>query len=108
KDPFMTSRARITPRPARLAVATAAVSALLLTSCGADASDSPDDAQSSGGTLHYALGADPPTLDIQQTTAGVVSTVAYNVVEFLYVRDSDGENVPMLAKSAELGDDGLT
>ncbi|GAA2395804.1 ABC transporter substrate-binding protein [Nonomuraea africana] len=89
------------------------VSALLLVSaCGGardKATESGDaGAPRQGGTLHYALGADPPTLDIQQTTAGVVATVAYNVVEFLYVRDEAGANIPMLAEKAEPDGDSRT
>lgn len=61
-----------------------------------------------GGTLQYALGADLPSLDVHSSTAGVVSTVADNVVEYLYVPNDAGENVPLLAKGAEVSDEGKT
>ncbi|NED96537.1 hypothetical protein G1H11_14600 [Phytoactinopolyspora alkaliphila] len=110
--------------PALRLIALLTLGALVLAGCGgssggddgADGTDgdatSEEGAQAAGattgGVLNYALGADPPTLDIQQSTAGVVATVAYNMVEFLYVRDTAGANVPMLAESAEVSDDGLT
>ncbi|RLV56223.1 hypothetical protein D9V41_07245 [Aeromicrobium phragmitis] len=92
----------------RTAIAASAVSALLLAGCSSGSADSGEQEASTGGTLTYALGADLPTLDVQQTTAGVVATVAYNVVEFLFVRDADGENAPMLAEDVQVSEDGLT
>lgn len=61
-----------------------------------------------GGTLQYALGADLPSLDVHSSTAGVVSTVADNVVEYLYVPNDAGENVPLLAKDAQVSEEGKT
>lgn len=91
----------------------AALAALSLTAaCGGGSGGASGEGEEgepvAGGTLKYALGADLPSLDIQQTTAGVVSTVAYNAIEFLYAPDAKGENVPMLAEGAEVSDDGKT
>lgn len=90
----------------------AAVAALSLTAAcggGSSAEGEADEGEPVvGGTLKYALGADLPSLDVQQTTAGVVSTVAYNAVEFLYAPDAKGENIPMLAENAEVSDEGKT
>lgn len=87
----------------------AALTALLLTAaCGG--SNAGADAEAGepvrGGTLKYALGADLPSLDMMSSTAGVVSTVAENVVEYLFVADAKGANVPLLATDSKASEDG--
>lgn len=60
-----------------------------------------------GGTLRYALGGEPPTLDIHVTTALSVTRVMWNVVETLFAWDENFQIIPMLAESHEVSDDGL-
>lgn len=94
-----------------LAASTTLAALTLTAACGGGGGAGDDGAEGepvAGGTLHYALGSDLPSLDVQQSTAGVVSTVAYNAVEFLYAPNAEGENIPMLAEGAEPSDDGKT
>lgn len=61
-----------------------------------------------GGTLRVALAGEPPTLDIHQTTAGIVSLITWVMYEPLFTYDNEFRIIPMLAESHEVSDDGLT
>jgi peptide/nickel transport system substrate-binding protein len=59
-----------------------------------------------GGTLRVALAGEPPTLDIHQTTAGIVSLINWVMCEPLFTYDDGFQIIPMLAESHEVSDDG--
>ncbi len=61
-----------------------------------------------GGTLKVALIGEPPTLDIHQTTATIVSLVTWHMYESLFTWDADFQIIPLLAEGHEVSDDGLT
>jgi peptide/nickel transport system substrate-binding protein len=61
-----------------------------------------------GGTLRVALIGEPPTLDIHQTTATIVSLVTWHMYEPLFTWDETFQILPMLADSHEVSEDGLT
>lgn len=61
-----------------------------------------------GGTLKVALIGEPPTLDIHQTTATIVSLITWHMYECLFTYAQDFSVVPQLAESYEVSDDGLT
>ncbi|CAN5811760.1 ABC transporter substrate-binding protein [soil metagenome] len=61
-----------------------------------------------GGTLRVALIGEPPTLDIHQTTATIVSLVTWHIYEPLFTWDESFQILPMLAESHEVSEDGLT
>lgn len=61
----------------------------------------------SGGTLNVGLIGEPPTLDIHQSGATIVSFVMWNVYEPLFTFDEEFAPTPMLAESHEVSDDGL-
>lgn len=65
-----------------------------------------DDQQ--GGSLNVALIGDPPTLDIHQSTADIVSLITWHIYEPLFTWDEDYEIMPELASTHEVSDDGLT
>lgn len=60
-----------------------------------------------GGTLNVAVVDEPPTLDLHQTTARVVSSITWNVYEALFTFDQEFQVIPMLAESHEVSEDGL-
>lgn len=61
-----------------------------------------------GGALRVALIGEPPTLDIHQTTATIVSLVTWHIYEPLFTWDETFQILPMLAESHEVSADGLT
>ena len=61
-----------------------------------------------GGALRIAMAGEPPTLDIHQTTAGIVSFITWSMYEPLFTYDESYQLIPMLAESHEVSDDGLT
>jgi ABC-type transport system substrate-binding protein len=61
-----------------------------------------------GGALRVAMAGEPPTLDIHQTTAGIVSFITWSMYEPLFTYDESYQLIPMLAESHEVSDDGLT
>lgn len=60
-----------------------------------------------GGTLNVALIGEPPTLDVQATTATIVGLITWNIFEPLFTFSPDYEIIPMLAESHEASDDGM-
>ncbi|MEL7974854.1 ABC transporter substrate-binding protein [Isoptericola sp. F-RaC21] len=101
----------MTPRPIRPA-ALAATALLALSACSAATSGSPgaagDDAPEPvrGGTLRYALQADPQCIDPRQGGLTVSLVVTRSVVDSLVDQDPDtGEIQPWLAESWEVNDD---
>lgn len=60
-----------------------------------------------GGTIRVAIAGEPPTLDIHQTTAGIVSYITWSIYEPLFTYDENYQLIPMLAESHEVSDDGL-
>ena len=94
-------------------VAAAGLLAVTLAACGGfeDPADPAADGGGEGGdtgTFSIAVGIDPDTFDpAGQTTTTVQNMVDY-VVETLVKVDEEGEVVPGLAESVELGEDGLT
>jgi peptide/nickel transport system substrate-binding protein len=60
-----------------------------------------------GGTLVWALPAEPDTLDPQKTAAGVSDAVNVMIGASLVMLAPDGSYVPYLAESWEISDDGL-
>lgn len=61
-----------------------------------------------GGTIRVAMAGEPPTLDIHQTTAGIVSYITWSMYEPLFTYDENYQLIPMLAESHEVSEDGLT
>ncbi|MBX3070835.1 MAG: ABC transporter substrate-binding protein [Thermomicrobiales bacterium] len=61
-----------------------------------------------GGSLNVAIAGEPPTLDMHQTTAGIVSLVTWVMYEPLFTYDDGFRIIPMLAESHEVSEDGLT
>jgi peptide/nickel transport system substrate-binding protein len=60
-----------------------------------------------GGTLRVAVAGEPPSLDIHQTTAGIVSLITWVMYEPLFTYDDGFQIIPMLAESHEVSEDGL-
>jgi len=60
-----------------------------------------EEADKFGGTLRYAMMANPPTLDPRHATDTSSSTVNYNMFEMLVDLDPDGNLIPLLAESWE-------
>lgn len=60
-----------------------------------------------GGTLTYALNAEPQTLDAHGTFTEAASEVMSFIGGTLVAKDVNGEYVPYLAESWEISDDGL-
>ena len=58
--------------------------------------------------LHIALTAQPPTLDSAMTVSQVALDTAGYIFEQLYTLNANYEPVPMLAKSVDISQDGLT
>lgn len=64
--------------------------------------------EGTGGTLKYAISAQPPTLDIHMTTSSDAIDVATNIYETLVGQNSKQQAVPILAETIETSEDGLT
>jgi peptide/nickel transport system substrate-binding protein len=60
-----------------------------------------------GGSANFAMVSEPPTLDIHQSSAIVVSLFSWHICEPLFTWDGDFELVNELAESHETSDDGL-
>lgn len=60
-----------------------------------------------GGVLNVALIGEPPTLDVQTTTATIVGLISWHMFEPLFTFDENYEPIPMLAESHEVSEDGL-
>lgn len=58
--------------------------------------------------IKIAVTAQPPTLDSVMTVSQVALDIAGNVYETLYTLNKDYEPTPMLAKSADISEDGKT
>lgn len=65
-------------------------------------------AQQRGGHLEVAVAEPVPSLDIQRAITPGIVDILINVVEPLVLKDFGGENLPGLASSWEVSDDGLT
>jgi peptide/nickel transport system substrate-binding protein len=61
-----------------------------------------------GGTLRIALIGEPPTLDIHQTTATIVSLTTWHMYETLFTWDAEFGITNLLADVHEISEDGLT
>ena len=83
-------------------VLTLVVSLLLVTASGAIAQEPPR----MGGVLKAAMIGEPPTLDIQSTTAVLVQQIMWHVFETLYTLDRNFAPIPMLAESHTISDGG--
>lgn len=59
-----------------------------------------------GGTLKVALAGEPPTLDGQWTTTGIVFTITCHYLESLFTLDDTYNVIPMLAESYKIGEGG--
>lgn len=59
-----------------------------------------------GGTLRYAMEADPAGLDLQIVTSDTDTVISQHVFECLYTLNSKIEPVPYLVESSEVKDDG--
>lgn len=70
----------------------------------ANSEDVTDEAVS-GGELNIAFNAQPPTLDIPQTTATAARDIAQHIFEPLVALDSSLEPQPMLAERYDISDD---
>ena len=98
----------------KLAVVVAAltVAVLALASCssgGSSTSTGSDDSKPvKGGTIRAALSGDPQNLDMGLSSASLTIFVASNIFEGLFALDESNAPQPMLAKSYEVSDDGLT
>ncbi|KAB2338602.1 ABC transporter substrate-binding protein [Cytobacillus depressus] len=89
--------------------------AIFIAGCSADKSDTkksekPEESTTivSGGDIHVAIDAQPPTLDPQITTTTATKEIARHIFETLLVLDPNYEVAPMLAESFEKSEDGLT
>lgn len=61
-----------------------------------------------GGEIHFAVEANPPSLDPHMSGAGATTTIARHIFETLVTLNSNFEVAPMLAQSWEVSDDGKT
>ena len=61
-----------------------------------------------GGTLRYAVVAEPPSLDQHVLTSDLATTIAQHIFEGLYTFDSSYTPVPMLATGEKTSRDGKT
>ncbi len=81
----------------------------------AEADDEPTDDETGsagegvyGGRMRVVIIGEPPTLDVHQTTAAVVSQIGWHMYETLFSYDADFQVIPMLAESFEVSEDGLS
>ncbi|MCL6459016.1 MAG: ABC transporter substrate-binding protein [Gorillibacterium sp.] len=88
---------------------------MVITACSKDnATDTGTDKETAPAQQEYkdelniALTAQPPTLDSAVTVSAVALDTAGNIFEQLYTLNAAYEPVPVLAKSYERSDDGLT
>ncbi|MEX2536047.1 MAG: ABC transporter substrate-binding protein [Trueperaceae bacterium] len=65
-------------------------------------------AQNRGGHLEVAIAEPIPSLDIQRAITPGIVDLLINVVEPLVLKDFGGQNLPGLASSWEMSEDGLT
>ncbi len=92
-------------RPTLAALALALVPVLLLTGCGSAPQTGPGGADG-GGTLVFALAADPTCVDPQQVGNNQALNVGRQVVDSLTDQNPEtGEILPWLAESWEVGND---
>ncbi len=91
----------------RLLQATSAIGLGMTGITLADAASAQEETPVEGGTLVVALAGEPPTLDIHQTTAGIVSLITWVMYEPLFTYDEGFQIIPMLAESHEVSEDGL-
>ncbi|WP_413375185.1 ABC transporter substrate-binding protein [Alkalihalobacillus sp. 1P02AB] len=68
----------------------------------------PDSSEESGGEIHVAVPAQPPTLDAQITVSSVALNITRHIYETLVTLNEEYEPVPMLAESVDISDDSLT
>src|SRR5690606_19109145 len=80
---------------------------LPMTRAGQSAFAQETDTPVQGGTLRVTVAGEPPTLDIHQTTAGIVSLITWVMYEPLFTYDEGFQLIPMLAESHEVSEDGL-
>jgi peptide/nickel transport system substrate-binding protein len=60
-----------------------------------------------GGSANFAIVAEPPTIDVHQTTQIVVSLVGWHMMEPLFTWDGEFNLVNELAETHEVSDDGM-
>lgn len=65
-------------------------------------------AQRSGGDLHAAIEANPPTLDAMTTATTSTRVIAAHIMESLVTYSEDFDIIPMLASGWEISDDNRT
>jgi peptide/nickel transport system substrate-binding protein len=73
-----------------------------------DGSDDPPGEGQYGGRLEVALSGDLLTMDMHAVSATALNLVGFNIYETLFTWDAEYANIPMLAESHEVSDDGLT
>lgn len=78
---------------------------LALTLVGCSSTDSGD--SDSSTTLYFNLGYDPDSFDPQAANVSEAGVVVYQITDFLYRQNLDGEFEPSLAESYTVSDDGL-
>lgn len=71
-------------------------------------SSSDTSSESDNDQLKIALSVNPPTLDIQFTTATVTKQIGLHIYETLTTYDENYQNVPLLAEEIDVSDDGKT
>lgn len=74
----------------------------------ADNSDDNKETETEGGELNVGMNAQPPTLDIPQTTATAARDISHHIYEGLVTLNSSLDVEPMLAESYDESDDGKT
>ncbi|GAJ98290.1 LOW QUALITY PROTEIN: dipeptide-binding ABC transporter, periplasmic substrate-binding component [Geomicrobium sp. JCM 19055] len=87
------------------------IGTVLLSACGNDSGDSessaePTEGATTGGELKVAYSAQPPILDVHESSAIATSDMMRHVYESLVTVDSSYNIEPMLAESYELSEDG--
>lgn len=93
------------------AVAIVAIAGLVLSGCSSSGSGSDDGGTAkSGGTLSYAIDAQPGTGGVDPIVASNAASAVYmnQIYETLLTRDDDGSIQPKLASSYTQSDDGST
>ena len=60
----------------------------------------------SGGILKVALNAEPPSLDLQWSTALATQQIGWHLYETLYTLDRDYNPIPLLAEGHTVSDGG--
>lgn len=84
------------------------VMAMLVVACRPAPPPPPPAPTKEGGTIKVAIIGNPPTLDVQKTTASVAIYTMWHVFETLFTHDQNYQPIPHLVDEWSISPDGLT